>query len=311
MLSETKMRIYLCAAQTLNFTDASKKLFMTPQAVSKTVRELETELETQLFLRSTGKQLELTAEGIALMDCFSNFLNEYDGIKKRLSASSRQHYEIRMGVPPYEISSAYTNALSKTRQLNAQRNITVQIKMYDQLFYMLSNGMLDVVQEYLPRSELYLQKKYPNLEKEIKTIKLLNLQERLLVSSANPKATDRATYLDFKEEPLICQSSAGEAPRETIAKAKAAAKKNGLTPSDFIIKNDRDSIYSAVELGQGVTIAARSVSLAVRTGSIKWYPLNNQLTFCFFYRKSLDKTSQNWLKIFAENLQEELLLYEK
>ena len=54
--------IFIMVAQSGNLSEASKKLFISQPAVSKAIRQLENELDTTLFYRSS-RGVKLTEEG--------------------------------------------------------------------------------------------------------------------------------------------------------------------------------------------------------------------------------------------------------
>lgn len=62
-----KLRQFIAVAEELHFSRAAAKLFVAQQALSRQIRELEEELGTRLFLRSTRK-VELTPAGEAFLE---------------------------------------------------------------------------------------------------------------------------------------------------------------------------------------------------------------------------------------------------
>lgn len=61
-----KLRTFQCAAQTLNFSEASNQLGYVQSAVTNQIKALESELNTQLFERN-GRGVKLTASGERLL----------------------------------------------------------------------------------------------------------------------------------------------------------------------------------------------------------------------------------------------------
>lgn len=60
------LHIFVCCAQCGSFHKAAARLAITPQAVSKSMRQLERRLQRQLFAR-TGTQTRLTPDGDCLL----------------------------------------------------------------------------------------------------------------------------------------------------------------------------------------------------------------------------------------------------
>ncbi|WP_177431513.1 LysR family transcriptional regulator [Pseudomonas huaxiensis] len=67
MPSFKAMRSFVAAAKYRNFTRAAEALCVTQAAISRQIRELETHLGTELFVRS-GREVMLTPSGAALFD---------------------------------------------------------------------------------------------------------------------------------------------------------------------------------------------------------------------------------------------------
>ncbi|CAI8878287.1 LysR family transcriptional regulator, glycine cleavage system transcriptional activator [Pseudomonas jessenii] len=67
MPSFKAMRSFVAAAKYRNFTRAAEALCVTQAAISRQIRELETYLGTELFIR-TGREVKLTSSGTTLFD---------------------------------------------------------------------------------------------------------------------------------------------------------------------------------------------------------------------------------------------------
>lgn len=67
MPSFKAMRSFVAAAKHRNFSRAAQTLCVTQAAISRQIRDLELYLGTELFIR-TGRELELTEQGVALFD---------------------------------------------------------------------------------------------------------------------------------------------------------------------------------------------------------------------------------------------------
>ena len=59
-------KVFYHVATTLNFSEASKQLFISQSAVSQSIKTLERKLDQTLFIRST-KKVQLTPEGEILL----------------------------------------------------------------------------------------------------------------------------------------------------------------------------------------------------------------------------------------------------
>ena len=86
----TKLRYFIMAAQTLNFTKAAQMLYITQPALSKQITALEKELNMQLFLRDQ-KSVRLTPVGVLLLKELPGLLEHYEKILTRARAVNAGH----------------------------------------------------------------------------------------------------------------------------------------------------------------------------------------------------------------------------
>jgi DNA-binding transcriptional LysR family regulator len=82
------LRTFVAVAEELSFTRAAERLFVAQQAVSRTIRDLEAQLATQLFVRST-RHVALTADGQRLLARARELIALHDRIVDDLGVSSR------------------------------------------------------------------------------------------------------------------------------------------------------------------------------------------------------------------------------
>jgi DNA-binding transcriptional LysR family regulator len=119
---------FLGVCEEKNFTKASKKRFITQQGISKSIRELEDELEVSLFIR-THQGIELTEFGEFLNEAAKSYLNQYDYIMdtiKQLKEKTR-----------FYVSIGIVNGINDVLPLNffknfldAHRNISLNLMSF-------------------------------------------------------------------------------------------------------------------------------------------------------------------------------------
>lgn len=83
-MNSTEVQCFLASAETLSFSRAAEQLFLTRQAVSRKILQLEEELGTRLFDRS-GQGLTLTAQGEACFAFFKTTMVKWDQLQSCLA----------------------------------------------------------------------------------------------------------------------------------------------------------------------------------------------------------------------------------
>ena len=83
----TQIKYFIEVARCLNFTEAAARLYVTQPTLSRQITAIETELNMQLFIRSS-KELRLTPGGAVLLEEFTQLMESYGAsVKKAREAS--------------------------------------------------------------------------------------------------------------------------------------------------------------------------------------------------------------------------------
>ena len=88
-----QLRYFVKAAETLNFSEAAKGLYITQSTLSQQIRQLETELDVQLFQRNSH-EVTLTEAGAELLPYAKETLYAADTCKEPATTAHR-HTEHR------------------------------------------------------------------------------------------------------------------------------------------------------------------------------------------------------------------------
>ncbi|WP_213484957.1 LysR family transcriptional regulator [Thermobacillus xylanilyticus] len=122
------LRIFIQVAETLNITEAAKALFISQPAVSKAIKNLESSLRIQLFIRDKHKGLMLTEAGREIlvlarqMKAIENSIYQIAGRENRLLSG-----RIKVGSFP----AATTNLLSKAIAVFRAKYPLVKIELLE------------------------------------------------------------------------------------------------------------------------------------------------------------------------------------
>ena len=266
MLAENRMRCFLSLAETLNFTKTGKELFMTQQAVSRLISQLEADVGLRLFERST-RSVSLTAEGRELCAVFKDFFERYDTfIAENKARPQGARPSIRIGCQ-HKLDYGNKPGLIRKQLMTEYPNLDVVFEMHppNQLQGRLEAGILDAV--------LILSRLAPWAH-EYKSKVLFLSPIHLLVSESHPLVREGATYKDFIHEPIIINSYPEESAAETIARTKKEANALGLYPSEIMTAPNRDSAYVTAATSRGVLISSARTHIGFGN-SLRRYPTDS------------------------------------
>ncbi len=246
MVNETKIRCFICLADTLSFTETAHRLYMTQQGVSKNISRIEDSLGFALFVRSK-RSVALTPEGERCYTVFKSFLREYDEFllearQGRLKSAQR----IRIGYQNWlDFGPAPGRALEKIKEGVPNLELIVERQSPGILTLRLLEDELDIILVH----ERFVQK-----SERTKSLLLAQMPMVLMVSKDHPLAAEGATAETFRNEPFLIDAFENETTSDTLARAHQECHRFGLTPERIVIVPNRDSIYTAAEFGQGIII---------------------------------------------------------
>ena len=104
------LRVFSVAARNLSFKAAADALYLTPSAVSHRIKDLEKDLNVQLFVRRT-RAVELTPTGRTLLDEIDPLLGALDHAVQRVSQRSTRA-TLRVTAPPFFASELFIPRLA-------------------------------------------------------------------------------------------------------------------------------------------------------------------------------------------------------
>lgn len=96
-LNTRRLRVFVTVAEELHFTRAASRLFVAQQSLSRQIAEMEAEIGTALFER-TSRKVELTAAGAALLVAARDALATLDrGVEEARSCGRGTNATLRVG----------------------------------------------------------------------------------------------------------------------------------------------------------------------------------------------------------------------
>ena len=190
-------KIFVIVAKEQNITKASEKLNLTQPAVTKHMKNLESILETKLFIRS-NHGIKLTKQGLELyedikdsVDVLINEENKYLKVK-----------DINLGIHSTILNKIFSDCMSEYYIQNTNSKINVFNQDNEQMLLELKNGELDIIFS----KKIYMKTN----DKNIKFIKLGEWNEVLIANQNYKLKNKQMTLEDIKNTTIYMPKRTSE-----------------------------------------------------------------------------------------------------
>lgn len=146
-------KVFYHVASTLNFSEASKRLFISQSAVSQSIKTLERKLDQTLFIRST-KKVQLTPEGEILMRHIEPAMNLIQKGESQLLDAASTGGQIRIGASDTICRYFLIPYLERFHKAFPGAHIKVINQTSMKCAELLQNGLVDLIVVNYPNNHL-------------------------------------------------------------------------------------------------------------------------------------------------------------
>lgn len=292
MMDIRQIRTFISVANHLNFTKASEEMYMTQSSISKIIKSLEEELDTQLFHRNPKVELtdsgkELYAQAINLITLLENIPLEIQNL------TSLNKGEIRIGIPPIIGSSFFPKVIGEFKSLYPNIDIKLVEEGSKGIEEKLEKGDIEIgiICSYPKNREFY------NMFKYVKSPLMVG------VNVNNPLADK--SIIEFKE----LKSENFILFREDFSLYDLIISRcieNDFQPNVICNSSQRDFIVEMVAHGLGITFLPEITCSSINRQNIKFIPLEDpqiylNLLVVWGKDRYLSYASREWLKFATKN----------
>ncbi|MDO5688875.1 MAG: LysR family transcriptional regulator [Tissierellia bacterium] len=238
------MREYIELVETLNFTAAANKLFITQPTLSRHISNIEEEIGTQLLFRTKHK-VEVTEFGKYVYENFKNIIKIYDEVISTSTAHlSGFEGELKLGMLYYCIDEYVTPLIKSFKRTYPNINI--------ELLSLQPDGVKECLQKDEVDVGVVMDVDYDAAFHEIYNIQKLRREKlSVLMSLDHPFAKEKQiNILKLKGEKFIFFKLYREL-NEYISKLLTA---NGVTHDDYLVTDQVDTIAYTIVETKGVSI---------------------------------------------------------
>ena len=200
-----QLRYFVSVAQTLNFSEAARKLFVTQGTLSQQIMQLEGELDTKLFSRSS-REVVLTEAGEELLPLAIQALADSENCRKRmLDLKNSLCGTLNIGLT-HSFSSLLTDTMRSFIKTYPGVQLNVQYRTASELIDMLHEKKVDFILAFKPIME------YEKMESEV----LFTSRIGAIMRRDHPLADRKVLSLEDLERQSIALPGSGLQARKTF-----------------------------------------------------------------------------------------------
>lgn len=228
MLDIHQLNVFLVAAESLNFTQAARRLHMTQPSVSQHIQGLEAYFDRPLFLRN-GRNLELTEAGLTLLPLARQAVELSQRIEETMESLKGEVYgHLMVGCSTTPGKYILPQILARFHRNYPRVRVTCQVSPQTEALRMLVDGQVNFA--------LY--------------------------------SVNRETYVDIETLPFMCDPIVLIAPLNHPWATRGEIEPSDLLEADMIMRESTSGTYEAVrtELGR-LGISANDLRILITLGN--------------------------------------------
>ncbi len=235
-----QLKYFIKTAETLNFTEAARQLFITQSTLSQQIRQLETELQVPLFDR-IGKRTYLTEAGTEFLPYAKQTVADSEGGVQRLrDLQNIMAGELRIGAV-FTLSDLLTSTIISFSKQYPNIKLVVVSRPVNELLDLLKERKLDLILSYRPDDE----------DNQIEFFPLFDSNLSVIVNYNHPLVAQREVSLELlKQYPLVLPSVGSQA--RTMIDRLLASRHVQLTPQIEI--SSMTIMMNLVETGHWIAV---------------------------------------------------------
>ncbi|WP_428911692.1 LysR family transcriptional regulator [Niallia sp. Krafla_26] len=286
-MDSIRLKYFLEVAKHLNFSEASKQLYVSQSTISKQIALLEEELQVKLFIRDK-RSVELTPPGAVFLKKAKELLDHYN---EAIILTQKAHKGIvgtlNIGVISYmeflpeflmDFQKAYPLIEVNLKHLNPAGIIQSINKREIDLGFTVSHGV---------------QNNTNLMWESFRTDKMM-----LIVSKHHHLATQRTVPISvLSDEPIVIMSPS--VVPENYEQFITLCKSEGFNPKISYEVERIETLYLLVESGMGISVLPKYIS-SIRMGNTKMIPFAGQNATYELGITMLKEQTNPSLRIFLE-----------
>ncbi len=234
-------RIFYEVAKCKSISEAAKNMYLSQPAISKAIKNLETELDVMLFYR-TLNGIVLTEKGKELFVFVEEALNSFRAAEKKMQENKNlEHGSLAIGIRSHIASFYLMDKVIDFHKKYGNIDIIIISRPSSELLKMLSNNEIDFVLDSLSAKD----------DVDDFTVKKLENFSHCFVSLPNASyiKNKKITSLKNLETLPLILPVAHSSPRQSL---NLLAKECSITFNNVVSIETSELIYNMVKKGLGI-----------------------------------------------------------
>ncbi len=220
-------KVFFTVAGCKTITEASKKLYISQPAITKSIKKLEEQLHTSLFIRSV-KGIKLTSEGKNFYEHIKPAIEQLFAAENELSVNKKK---IIIGIDDIYIQKYLTYPIQKFLEQNEKNKIIIKERKTNDLINDIINQNIDIAITAFDFDNVKNSK--------IKSVKILDLNLCLIGTTSSKQKikndniqviTTNPNIINYKNKIIV----------DNYSQVKELIRQNlgiGIIPKEFVIKD--------------------------------------------------------------------------
>jgi LysR family transcriptional regulator, benzoate and cis,cis-muconate-responsive activator of ben and cat genes len=286
------LRYFIAVAEELNFSRAAERLNVSQPPLSRQIRDLEDELDVQLFER-THQEVKLTTVGRALLIRARELLRDAELLRTRAHQMEGEVYEeLQLGYAPSPTAAIIAQILSRYHEMTPGSAVTLHDLSLSEILTGIKAKKLHAGLTLRPRPG------------EMRGVEFLPLQ-RYSVGIVCAKSCPLARLNAIRPSSVPTDNLIGYRAAEFPEYHQWVAGVLGVSKARVIISQECDGVLSliaAVESGTAPAVVAEFIT-AIAGNRVRFVPFASKPSFTdvgLVYRKR--ETAENVKKLIASSM---------
>ncbi len=274
-MNRSEIQCFLAAAETLNFTKAAEKLFLSRQAVSRRIINLEEKLGTRLFLRN-NQTLLLTEDGVLYYDFFLSTQSRWEQLQSSLRQKQQGTSIVVSFLEGLDVPQKLLHVLFSAGD---RYHASIQLGTYDMhdLPNLVRDGGQDLILTYGgPRLDMFRGYEYI----PIGTYGMVLVAHRTLLTEK-----EQLTAADFEPFTMVTWVRKNQTVENAIEKCTQCCLDFGFHCRDIHVVPNRETARAEIEAGHGLGICTAIDRLAY-SPVVRTFPLEGSSTLVCMWKKN-------------------------